>query len=153
MESFLKFLLNGFVLFVFISCTSVQKSHMNPNLKGRVLENKYNSMPQIGKPTNTGSPLSTMIYIYEPTKVEQLTNFSGSFCDSITSQFVKSFSSDSLGYYQAKLKPGKYSVFVKYEKAYYIPYFSGANWAALFEIKEKETTELIIYINGLANSQ
>jgi hypothetical protein len=153
MENFLKYLLKASLLFSIMACASLPKQQFQYNLIGQVFEQKYNTMPQAGTSSKKGSPLATMIYIFTPTKVQQLENLNGAYCSQINSSFITSFVSDSLGYYRSKLNIGKYSVFVKYDDKYYIPYFSGAEWAAIFEVKENEKTELNIIVNSLTNNQ
>ena len=146
-------MLKASLLFSIMACASMHKQQIQYNLIGQVFEHKYNTMPQPGTISKKGSPLATMIYIYAPTNIQQLENLNGAFCSQINSSLIASFVSDSLGYYSYKLNTGKYSVFVKYDNAYYIPYFSGANWAALFEVKENEKTDLTINVYGPTNNQ
>jgi len=153
MENYLKYLLKASLFFSIIACAGLPKQQQQYNLTGQVLEHKFNTMPQIGTTSKKGSPLATTIYIYVPTKLQQLENLNGAFCSQINSTLITSFVSDSIGNYRSKLNSGKYSVFVKYENAYYIPYFSGSNWASLFEVKDSEITELIINVNSLTNNQ
>ena len=153
MENCLKYMLKASLFFSIIACAVLPKPQLNYNLIGQVFEHKYNSMPQPGSTSKKGSPLATTIYIYPPTKLQQLENLNGAFCSRINSTLITSFVSDSLGYYGSKLNIGKYSVFVKYDNTYYIPYFSGAEWASLFEVKESEKTELNINVYSLTNNQ
>ena len=153
MENFRKYLTKAYFLLSITACAGLQKQHQSFNVSGQVFEHKYNSMPQAGVPSKKGSPLVTTVYIYTPTKLKQLENLNGAFCSQINSTLITSFVSDSLGYYRHKLNIGKYSVFVKYENRYYIPYFSGADWAALFEVKENEKTDLTINVYGPTNNQ
>jgi len=153
MGNFLKYLLKASLLFSMMACAGLHKQQLHYNLSGQVFEHKYNTMPQPGAISKKGSPLATRIYIYAPTKLKQLDNLNGAFCSKINSTLIASFVSDSLGYYRHKLNIGKYSVFVKYENGYYIPYFSGADWAALFEVKENEKTDLTINVYGPTNNQ
>lgn len=153
MENFLKYLLIACFLISINACASLQKQQQDFNLSGQVFEHKYNSMPQAGVGSKKGSPLATTIYIYAPTKINQLENLNGANCIQINNTLIASFVSDSLGYFKTKLNNGKYSVFVKYDNKYYVPYFSGAEWASIFEVKEKENTELTIQVYSATNNQ
>ena len=146
-------MLKALLLFSIMACASMHNQQLQYNLVGQVSEQKYNTMPQAGTTSKKGSPFATMIYIYTPTKIQQLENLNGAFCSQINSSLIASFVSDSLGYFRSKLNTGKYSVFVKYEGKYYIPYFSGAEWSSIFEVKENEKTLLNIQINSLTNNQ
>jgi hypothetical protein len=50
-----------------------------------------------------------------------------------------------------KYEPGVYSIFIRYENAFYIPYFSGANGTAFFEVKQNAPTQLEIILRGNSN--
>lgn len=136
-----------------MACAGLPKQISQYNLMGQIFEQKYNSMPQAGTSSKKGSPLATMIYIFTPTKVQQLENLNGAFCSQINNTLIASFVSDSLGNFKTKLNNGKYSVFVKYDDKFFVPYFSGAEWASIFEVKEKEATELTINVYSATNNQ
>jgi len=153
MENFLKYLLKACFLLSITSCVGLQKQQQSFNVSGQVFEHKYNSMPQAGVPSKKGSPLGTTVYIYAPTKIQQLGNLNGAYCSQINNTLIASFVSDSLGNFKTKLNNGKYSVFVKYEDKFFVPYFSGAEWASIFEVKEKEATELTINVYSATNNQ
>lgn len=153
MENFLKYLTNACFLFSISACVGLQKQQHSFNVSGQVFEHKYNSMPQAGVSSKKGSPLATTIYIYGPTKIQQLGDLNGAYCSVINNTFIASFVSDSLGNFKTKLNNGKYSVFVQYDNKYYVPYFSGAEWASIFEVKEKEATELTINVYSATNNQ
>jgi hypothetical protein len=140
----------GCMLVLTISCNRIPVSSIKSNLTGHIYEQKFNSMPMTDRPTATGSPLLTTIYIYEPTLINQIEGgmMSGPIASKINSILVDSVHSDKIGAYSMNLKPGKYSVFVKYEKGYYVPFYAGKDWAAIFEIKQNEITALDIVVKA-----
>jgi hypothetical protein len=148
----ISFLLMGLVFMLCTSCASIQKASPVPNFVGHVYERKFNNMPMSDKPSSKGSPLGTTVYVYEATSLNQLNGgaflHQQSLASSIQSNAVDSVISDQLGAFQFNLKPGKYSVFVKYNSNYYIPFFSGVNWVSIIEIKANEVNKMDIVVNG-----
>jgi hypothetical protein len=122
---------------------------------GQVYEQKYNSMPMVDKPSSKGSPLSTMIYIYEPTRMDQIEGgMPGSpIVSRMNSKFVDSVHSDKTGAFLMYLKPGKYSVFIKYEGGYYVPFYAGKDWAAIIEVKPNEITTMDFVVSSILNNE
>lgn len=147
------FLIATCIIFTLLACRSQRVIGFADNFKGLVLEQKYNSMPMVDRPSSKGSPLCTSIYIYKSTSVKQLDSLTGHFCSRIQGELVTSFQSNKEGIFNTHLEPGIYSIFVRYDNAYYIPYFSGSEWTALFEIKKDEPTQLEIIVSGSANNQ
>ena len=137
------------------ACASIPKSNSLPNFIGHVYERKFNNMPMSDKPSSKGSPLSTLVYVYEATSLNQLNEGAAlpasSLVSSIQSTVIDSAISDESGAFHFNLKPGKYSVFVKYNSSYYIPFFSGTNWASIMEIKANEVNKMDIVVNGIAS--
>jgi hypothetical protein len=122
-----------------------QKLKARPNCVGHLAAYFHHNgtLPSKGK----GAPLAARIYIYAPTQVTQLdTLMDDRFARKITSKRVATVQSDRLGFFQLQLKPGKYSIFIQFEGAYYIPYFSGSQWVSLFEVSSKGITELYLTV-------
>jgi hypothetical protein len=149
----ISYLLAGFVLLTFLACRSQKIVKVNDNLLGVVLEQKYNSMPMSDRPSAMGTPVATNLFIYKATRIKQLDSLNGHFCSRINGDLIATIQSDAKGSFNAQLQPGIYSVFVQYENAKYIPYFSGSEWTALFEIKENTPTQLEIILRGSTNIQ
>jgi hypothetical protein len=86
----------------------------------------------------------TTLYIYEPTKINQIDEgvITGPMVSKITSQLVDSVASDNKGAFQKYVKPGKYTVMIKYKNGFFIPYFSGVDWVSLIEIKSNEINNI-----------
>lgn len=131
----------AFILILGWAPVHAQKAKGKPNFRGQLTANYHQNgaKPSKGK----GAPLATSIYIYEPTQVAQLdTLLHDRFTRKISSRQVATLKSDSKGFFQIRLKPGKYSLFVQFEGAYYIPYFSGSQWVSLFEVSSNGVTEM-----------
>ena len=153
MNKWIQYCIMGIAYFPLFACKSQQIVQAKYNFTGGVYEQKYNTMPGIGKGSSKGAPLATSLYIYQATKLSQLDSLSGSFCSRIQGSLIATIQSNSMGQFNAQLKPGVYSVFVRAENAYYIPFFSGTEWTALFEIKADTATNLDIIVRGSTNFQ
>lgn len=145
----------GLILLLGISCAGVPKSSANLNFIGHVYEQKWNAMPMVDKPSSKGSPFSTMIYLYEPTKIDQIEGgMPGSpIVSRMNSRLVDSVRSDKTGAFLMYLKPGKYSLFIKYENGYYIPFFAGKDWVSIIEVKPNEITTMDFIVSGILNNE
>ena len=84
--------------------------------------------------------MQTTLYIYELTNTSQ-TSQTGSFYKDISSKLVKEILTDENGYFKAKLKPGKYSLFVKKGDLFYSNIFDEKNNIHPVEVKKGEWTE------------
>jgi hypothetical protein len=140
----------GFFIMTFFACASTRASQEKVNFTGHIFEHRLNSMPMVDKPRSKGSPLKTMIYVYEPTLIRQMEDqmIPGPTVSKINSKLIDSAYTDNLGAYKMYLKPGKYSVFVRYESGYYVPYLSGSDWASIIEIKTGVPTVLDIDVRA-----
>jgi hypothetical protein len=133
-----------------ISCARLPKSSSESNFSGHIYEQKFNNMPMSDKTKSKGIPIVSTLYIYEPTRLNQIVDglVPGPIVSKINSILVDSVSSDNSGAFSMYLKPGKYSVFVKYENGYYVPFYSGKDWASIIETKPNEKTELDIQVKA-----
>jgi hypothetical protein len=140
----------GCMLVLTISCNRIPASSIKSNFTGHIYDQKFNNMPMTDRPTAKGSPLATTIYIYEPTLINQMEGglVPGPIVSKINSILIDSVHTDKMGAYSMYLKPGKYSVFVKYEKGYYVPFYAGKDWASIFETKQNEITTLDIVVKA-----
>ncbi len=131
-----------------INCGKIPKNLIKSNFSGHIYEHKFNNMPLLDKPKAKGRPLETTLYIYEPTTTNQIEEGlqPGPIVSKINSTLVDSAHADKTGAYSLYLHPGRYSVFVKYENGYYVPFYSGKNWVSIIETKQNEKTELDIEV-------
>jgi len=97
----------------------------------------------------------TTLYIYEPTKTDQVQAgiVAGPMVYKINSKLVDSVKSDSKGAFSKYLQPGKYSVFIKYENGYYIPFYAGKDWVSIIEVKQNEVTTMNFDVRGTESVQ
>jgi hypothetical protein len=119
-------------------------SSFKDNFSGFVYEHKFNNMPMLDKPSSKGSPFMTTLYIYEPTKTNEVQSgiVAGPVVSKINTKLVDSVKSDSKGAFSKYLQPGKYSVFIKYENGYYIPFYAGKDWLSIIEVKQNGYTTM-----------
>jgi len=120
-------------------------------IRGHVSEQQGNVMPSKGKLSAKGSPIRTKIYVFEPTQLAQVQGLNGSICSKVNALLLDSTSSDSTGNYFIALKPGKYTLLVKYESGYFIPFFSGLNGLSMIQIQPKRVSDLDIIVNVKAS--
>jgi hypothetical protein len=150
MQQKLSYLFIGLSMITLIGCRSHRISKVSPNFQGIIREHKYNNMPMVDMPSTKGSPIMTTLYIYEPTKIDQIVDgmLGAPTVAKINSRFMDSVRSDKTGAFNLYLKPGKYSVFIKYENGYYIPFYSGKDWVSLIEVKPNEITTMDFDVKG-----
>lgn len=153
MNKRLNILMSAYVIFAMFACSSHKIIGLKDNFYGQVFEQKFNTMPMIDRPSSKGAPLCTSLYIYKSINLQQLDSLNGHFCSRIQGDLVARIQSNKDGSFNTHLEPGIYSIFVAYDNAYYIPYFSGSQWTALFEIKKNEPTHLEIIVHGNTNIQ
>lgn len=138
----------------FIGCISLRPQvQLLPieGVRGQVFEKKGNKMPMKGQETTKGAILNTIVYVFEPTTLLKVEGLNGQTCTKINSALVDSARTDMDGKYIISLKPGKYSLLVKYGSGYFVPYFSGSNELSIIEILPKTFSELDIIVNAKAS--
>lgn len=138
----------------FLACTSLNsqsKSTLREGVRGQVFEKKGNAMPMKGNVTTKGAVFNTVVYAFEPTILSKVEGVNGQICTKVNSVLVDSARTDGEGKYIIRLKPGKYTLLVKYGSDYFVPYFSGLNELAIIEIKPKLVSELDIIVNVKAS--
>ena len=103
-------------------------------IKGHVLIENNTAMPLKGSPKQKGSPIATMVYIYEAVNVHQLIGQEGNYAKGIKARLIKQVRSNNTGKFKIRLAPGKYSIVLGYQEGVYIPYFSGNTGVAFVEV-------------------
>lgn len=142
------------ICLILFGCGSVKVHSLQKNIegiRGHVFEQQGNVMPSKGKPSGKGSPISTKIYVFQPTELAQVDGLIGPICSKVNTVLLDSATSDSSGNYFVALKPGRYTVLVKYESGYFIPFFSGLNGLAMIQIQPKLVSDLDIIVNVKAS--
>ena len=103
-------------------------------IKGHVLIENNTAMPLKGSAKQKGSPIATMVYIYEAVNVHQLIGQEGNYAKGIKARLIKQVRSNNTGKFKIRLAPGKYSIVLGYQEGVYIPYFSGNTGVAFVEV-------------------
>jgi hypothetical protein len=117
-------------------------------IKGYVLVEKKANMPLKGTAKQKGRPLSTVVYIYEATNVNQLVAQEGNFTKGVKSRLIQQVRSDNAGKFKIRLAPGKYTIVLGYQDGIYIPYFSGNSGVALIEVLKGQFQEIDLLITA-----
>lgn len=115
-------------------------------IKGYVLIENNTAMPLKGSPKQKGSPIATMVYIYEAANVHQLIGQEGNYAKGIKARLIKQVRSNNTGKFKISLAPGKYSIVLGYQEGVYIPYFSGNTGVAFVEVLKHQYQEIDLSI-------
>lgn len=115
-------------------------------IKGRVLLEKNANMPLKGTTKQKGRPISTIVYIYEATNVNQLVGQEENYAKGIDARLVQQVLSKNDGKFKLKLAPGKYTIVLGYQNRIYIPYFSGNTGVAFVEVLKGQFQEIDLSI-------
>jgi len=119
---------------------------LSQGIKGHVLIENNTAMPLKGSPKQRGSPIATMVYIYEVANVNQLIGQEGNYAKGIKARLIKQVRSNNAGQFKLKLAPGKYSIVLGYQEGIYIPYFSGNTGIAFIEVLKHQFQEIDLSI-------
>jgi hypothetical protein len=115
-------------------------------IKGHVLIENNTAMPLKGSAKQKGSPIATMVYIYEAANVHQLIGQEGNYAKGIKARLIKQVRSNNTGKFKIRLAPGKYSIVLGYQEGVYIPYFSGNTGVAFVEVLKHQYQEIDLSI-------
>jgi len=115
-------------------------------IKGQVLIENNTAMPLKGSAKQKGSPIATMVYIYEAANVHQLIGQEGNNAKGIKARLIKQVRSNNTGKFKISLAPGKYSIVLGYQEGVYIPYFSGNTGVAFVEVLKHQYQEIDLSI-------
>ncbi|RZM29421.1 MAG: carboxypeptidase regulatory-like domain-containing protein [Pedobacter sp.] len=137
--------------FCLISCTTFKAMPkvVDQGVAGQVTYSSGNQMPS--PDVQRKKPIGVMrwIYIYELTKMNQVSGQAPMYSAVSTRQVAK-VKSDSLGYFQCKLNPGKYSIFVLEDKSFFANQTDNEGAIAAFEVKAGKVTLYNLLINHKA---
>jgi hypothetical protein len=105
-------------------------------------------MPSPDRPAHKSSiPAIRTIYIYSITRLDQ-TEGQAPLFSKINTTLVANVKTDKNGFYQCKLKPGKYSIFTLEDDGHFFAnLFNGDRQIAAFEVKANEVTTYDISVN------
>ena len=115
-------------------------------IQGHVLLEKNATMPLKGIAIQKGLPISTMVYVYEASNVDQLIAQEGHYAKGIQAKMIKQVRSDKAGKFKFRLAPGKYTIVLGYQDGIYIPFFSGNTGVAFTEVSKHQFQEIDLRI-------
>ena len=115
-------------------------------IQGHVLLEKNATMPLKGIAMQKGLPISTMVYVYEASNVDQLIAQEGHYAKGIQAKMIKQVRSDKAGKFKLRLAPGKYTIVLGYQDGIFIPFFSGNTGLAFVEVTQHQFKEIDLRI-------
>jgi hypothetical protein len=118
-------------------------------IKGQVFLEKDASMPLKGKNKQSGSPYSTMVYVYEAASAQQLIGQQAHWAKGIQAKLIKQVQADKTGHFKLGLRPGKYTLLLGYKDGYYIPFFSGSTGVAFVEVIKHQYQEIDLIASSI----
>ena len=139
---------------LFLGCLTVNKqskAQVAQGIQGQVFEQKGNQMPQKGKPFSKCVGYATQLYVFEPTNIQSAGQISGNIFNLPTTQLIGSFTTDSLGHFKVNLAPGRYSIFVGYEKGYYATSFNQLNELGIVQVVAGTFVPMEVIISAKAS--
>ncbi|KQB99986.1 hypothetical protein [Pedobacter sp. Hv1] len=143
------FLFAGLSLFL-TACLTIKdgKPSIKQGVFGRVLWVQGNVMPSPDAPNRgTGKPIEQTLHIYEITHLNEAEGQAPLFTH-IKTKLIATIKTNKEGYFQCKLKPGKYSVFtVEEEGKLFANLFEGNGEINAFEVKTAQVVTFPITIN------
>lgn len=110
-------------------------------IMGYVYVVKGNQMPSPDRVATPPSGVKTTLYVYELTNTSQASGQEGAFYKTISTKLVKEITTDDKGYFKVKLKPGRYSLFVKKGDMFYSNIFDEKSNIHPVEVKKGEWTK------------
>ena len=140
-------------LLTFLACSVAKKSNsgdIKQGIKGQITEIRGNQMPKVGVTPAKPRPVSTTLFVYEPTHISQVkpVETGSPLYTTINRNLVASVISDSLGNYQLYLPTGTYSVFVKKGAYFFANLFDTQNNIQQVTVDSGKITSLHILINS-----
>ena len=139
---------------LFLGCLTVNKPDIPKIIQllaGQVFEQKGNQMPQKGKPFSKGVGYATQLYVFEPTNIQSAGQISGNIFNLPSTKLLGSFTTDSLGHFKVNLAPGRYSIFVGYEKGYYATSFNQLNEIGIVQVVAGTFVPMEVIISAKAS--
>lgn len=113
-------------------------------LQGYVYLVSGNQMPSPDRPSSGHKGLQTTVYIYRLTNLNDVTRLNESaFYSGISTEFVKTVKTDKNGHFKVKLKPGRYSLFIKKDDLFFSNVFDEKNNIFPVEVVAKKMTDVV----------
>jgi len=112
-------------------------------IEGFLYKVSGNQMPSPDIKPAAPKGIKGSLYIYELTNTSQASRKEGSsFYTSVTTRLFKKIQTNSKGYFNVQLPPGKYSIFIKKDTVLYANRFDGKNNIAPVEVKAGKMTRV-----------
>ncbi len=128
-----------------------QPDGVKQGITGFVYLESGNRMPMKGAEPQKARGLSTTIYIYEATSLDQVSRIGMTpFYTAIRTRAITRVLSDSTGAFTVGLAPGIYSLFVKQGNRFYANAFDTNNTIAPVTVEKEKLTKAIITVNSSA---
>ena len=120
-------------------------------ITGFIYEESGNRMPMKGAEPQKPKGLSTTIYVYELTNLEQVSRVDASpFYTAVRTRSVTTAHSDSTGAFSIRLAPGAYSLFVKIGGRFYANSFDSNNNIAPATVQKGQLSIVRLIVNPSA---
>ena len=112
-------------------------------IEGYLYKVSGNQMPSPDIKPAAPKGIKGSLHIYELTNISQAARKEGSpFYTSVTTRLIKKIQTNSKGYFNVQLAPGKYSIFIKKDTVLYANRFDGQNNIAPVEVKAGKMTRV-----------
>jgi hypothetical protein len=117
-------------------------------IRGHVYLETGNRMPDPDSPAPPPKGIKTKLYVYELTNISQVSRQGMSaFYTQVPTRLVKEIETGEDGSFKTKLKPGRYSLFVKKDQLFYSSVFDSQNNIHPVEVKKGKMTENVFKVN------
>ena len=124
---------------------------MQEGISGQVVRESGNQMPMKGAAQQPAKGLSTTVYIYELTNLNQVSRVDASaFYTAIHTKPVGTVHSDSTGVFKIRLAPGAYSLFIKVGGRFYANSFDSNNNISPVTVEKGKRSRIKITENSSA---
>lgn len=128
-----------------------QNDTLRQGIQGKVLWLEGNLMPTIVEDSqkvkdNPATPAERTVFIYQITHQDQAKKVEEFYTD-INTKLVKKVATDENGEFQAYLKPGRYSLFVKEPQGLYANLFDGDGYIHPVNVLKDSVSQIILKID------
>lgn len=131
-----------YMALAFIMLASFRPECRHSGVRGHVYRVTGNQMPSPDRPVPPPTGTQTTLYIYELTHISQVgREGSSAFYNSVAAKLVKQVQTKEDGSFSVRLKPGRYSLFVKKGDLFYSSVFDSGNHIHPVEVVKGKMTE------------
>lgn len=117
------------ILTLVYSCSMQKKEQtgtVTQGIKGNITVSEGNMMPGPDKPTDNNKGVQRTVYIYSVATTSQAVGAAPLY-EAVKTKLVAKVESDSTGFYQCSLKPGRYSVVTQEKSGKFFSSLSNSN--------------------------